>query len=84
MFNIFYLAGIVESVGSGMGRILSSLKAQKLPEPKSRDEMMMEINIKDRKHFLQTYLNPLIKTGKIKRTIPDKPSSKNQKYVTIV
>ncbi|HRW35047.1 MAG TPA: putative DNA binding domain-containing protein, partial [Thermotogota bacterium] len=33
MFNIFYLAGLVESVGSGMGRILSSLKAQKFPEP---------------------------------------------------
>jgi ATP-dependent DNA helicase RecG len=125
MFNIFYLAGLVESVGSGMGRIIGSLTAQKLPEPefevnhnefimifekaevtprdtpqvtpqdkikrllvfcsqpKSRDEMMREIEIKDRKHFVESYLNPLLEKGKLRRTIPDKPRSSKQKYITV-
>jgi ATP-dependent DNA helicase RecG len=34
IFNIFYLAGIVESVGSGIERIMEALKDAKLPEPK--------------------------------------------------
>lgn len=33
IFNIFYLAGIVESVGSGIERMMKALKKTKLPEP---------------------------------------------------
>ena len=34
IFNIFYLVGIVESVGSGIERMINALKAAGLPEPK--------------------------------------------------
>lgn len=34
IFNIFYLAGIVENVGSGIERIIKTLRDAKLPEPK--------------------------------------------------
>jgi len=34
IFNVFYLAGIVESVGSGIERIMKALKDAGLPEPK--------------------------------------------------
>ena len=34
IFNIFYLAGIVESVGSGIERMMKVLKNAELPEPK--------------------------------------------------
>ena len=37
--NIFYLAGLIEQVGSGTGRIIDSLKSQGLPEPEFKEEM---------------------------------------------
>ena len=45
--------------------------------------MMKEIGIKDRNHFAENYLNPLLKTGKLRRTIPDKPRSSKQQYVAV-
>ena len=40
------------------------------------------VSMKDRK-TVRKYLNPLIEQGRIARTIPDKPNSRLQKYVTI-
>jgi len=37
--HIFYLAGLIEEVGSGIGRIMDSLKLQNLPEPEFMEEM---------------------------------------------
>ena len=37
--HIFYLAGLIEEVGSGIGRIIDSLKLQGLPEPEFKEEM---------------------------------------------
>lgn len=37
--HIFYLAGLIEEVGSGIGRIMDSLKIQGLPEPEFKEEM---------------------------------------------
>ena len=36
--------------------------------------------MKDRVHFLKTYLQPLIERGLLERTIPTKPRSRLQKY----
>jgi len=36
--------------------------------------------MKDREHFRKTYLDPLITAGWLERTIPDKPTSRLQKY----
>lgn len=49
--------------------------------PKSREEMQLHIGIMNREHFRKAYLKPLLESGRIKMTIPDKPNSKNQKYV---
>ncbi|WP_286806829.1 Fic family protein [Acetobacterium sp. MES1] len=48
--------------------------------PKSRQEIQAFIEIKDAKHFRLRILNPLIKGGLLKLTIPDKPTSPNQRY----
>lgn len=49
--------------------------------PRSREEIQRHIGIANRDYFRQNILNPLLDSGKLKRTIPDKPSSKNQKYI---
>lgn len=43
-------------------------------------EIMSKLKLNDRKHFRKTYLNPSIEEGYVEMTIPDKPSSPNQKY----
>ncbi len=52
-------------------------------EPKSLKEIMEFINLKDKKSFKNLYLTPLIQQYKLSMTIPDKPTSKYQKYITI-
>ena len=50
-------------------------------EPRTREEMMAYLGLAHRGHFLNAYLKPLLESGRIKMTIPDKPKSKNQKYI---
>lgn len=49
--------------------------------PRSRKEIQNHIGISSRNHFNDTYLKPLLEQGYLKMTIPDKPNSRNQKYV---
>ncbi len=48
---------------------------------RSVKEMMHRLGLKHRETFLKNYLNPLIQTGLIIMTIPDKPRSPKQRYV---
>lgn len=50
-------------------------------EPHSKTEIMEYCGYKNAKNFTQNYLKPLLVSGKLKMTIPDKPNSRNQKYV---
>ncbi|MDO5834067.1 MAG: AAA family ATPase, partial [Lachnospiraceae bacterium] len=52
-------------------------------DPKSRDEMQAYIDVSSRSHFSKYYLKPLLSTGKLEMMLPDKPKSKNQKYITV-
>ncbi|MCM1342325.1 MAG: hypothetical protein NC246_00660 [Muribaculaceae bacterium] len=49
-------------------------------DPHSAKEIMNHIKVSDRSFFRRHYLDPMIKTGQLKMTIPNKPKSKNQKY----
>ena len=49
-------------------------------EPRTRTEMQEFSGISSRDYFRNNVLNPLLETGRITRTIPDKPNSPNQKY----
>ena len=49
--------------------------------PRSRREMQNFIDIASREHFLNAFLKPLLESGDLRMTIPNKPNSKNQKYV---
>lgn len=48
---------------------------------RSRDEMQSHIGIKNRDYFRTAYLKPLLDSGKLRMTIPDKPKSRNRRYV---
>jgi len=50
--------------------------------PRARDEMQAHIGIGNRDYFRRTVLEPLLESGKLRMTIPDKPNSRYQKYVT--
>ena len=50
--------------------------------PKSRHEIQEYLAIKHREYFRLEILKPLIEKGLLKLTIPDKPNSRFQKYVT--
>ena len=47
---------------------------------RSRDELMGLLGLVDRNNFSQVYLNPALEAKVVERTIPEKPSSKNQRY----
>lgn len=49
--------------------------------PRSRDEMQHHYGIATREYFRKNVLKPLLESEKLKMTIPEKPSSKKQKYV---
>ena len=49
--------------------------------PRTREEMQEHLGITNRGHFRTTILKPLLDAGKLSMTIPDKPNSRNQKYV---
>ena len=46
----------------------------------SRGELQEMLGLSDRENFRQKYLQPAIEAGLIALTIPDKPTSRNQKY----
>lgn len=49
--------------------------------PRSRQEMQDFCQIKTREYFRKNILKPLLLCGLLRETIPDKPRSKNQRYI---
>ena len=46
----------------------------------STQEIMDRLGLNHRENFYNNYLTPALESGRVVRTIPDKPRSKNQKY----
>lgn len=51
-------------------------------QPKSRAEIQEHLGLKHRRHFRTTILNPLLDSGLLLRTLPDKPTSPKQQFYT--
>ncbi len=60
-----------------VGKILTTADAE---AGQTREELQASADIAHREHFRKAYLEPLITAGWLERTIPDKPTSPNQKY----
>jgi len=56
------------------------LSVMKVNEPITANDMMKKLKIKSKETLRKHYLNPAIKEGLVKLTIPNKPTSKNQMY----
>ena len=46
----------------------------------SRTELQAALNLRDRRSFSAAYLKPALEAGFIEMTLPDKPTSRNQRY----
>ena len=88
--NIFNAGGEVSGEVSGevpsaegvkLDKQKVSVLLQYCREPRSRTEMQLFCGIKSQDYFRRSILMPLLDSGLLKRTIPDKPKSSNQKYV---
>ena len=51
--------------------------------PHSKTEIAEHCGYKNTKGFTKRYLRPLLDNGQLQMTIPDKPRSQHQKYVTV-
>ena len=44
---------------------------------------MEKLELKSREGFRRNYLHPAVKLNLVRLTVPDKPNSRNQRYVKI-
>ena len=59
------------------------LSVMEINEPLTANEIMNRLGINSKETLRKTYLDPAIKKGLIKQTIPDKPTSKRQMYYKV-
>jgi ATP-dependent DNA helicase RecG len=51
---------------------------------RTREEIQDYIGIANRGYFRSMILRPLLESGKLRMTIPDKPNSRNQRYIAVL
>ncbi|MBR6271669.1 MAG: Fic family protein [Lachnospiraceae bacterium] len=49
--------------------------------PYTANQIMAKLDIKAKENFRQNYLRPAIELGLVEMTVPDKPRSRNQRYI---
>ncbi|MDI6453792.1 Fic family protein [Peloplasma aerotolerans] len=92
VFIEFMLDAIIETMNetlkqSNIEKGSLSIQAKKLLTvfeegiPYTTIELMDKVGIKSRVSFKKNYLDPLLQSGMIEMTFPEKPRSRNQRYV---
>ena len=49
---------------------------------RTKQEIMDYLQFSSRRQFNERYMKPLLQSGRLRMTLPDKPQSKNQKYIS--
>lgn len=57
------------------------LEVMEYDEPYTTLSLMEKLGLKSRETFRKNYMNPALKFGIVYMTIPDKPNSRNQRYI---
>jgi len=70
-------AQVTAQVTAQVAAVLEAASGQ----PQSREELQHAARMKHREHFRKAYIDPLIAADWLRRTIPDKPTSRLQKYM---
>ena len=93
-----FIEFILEQIGTVLGEILNSAKysSDNLSEyvkkllsvmeydtPYTANAILSLLNLKSKETLRKNYLNPAIENGLVKMTLPDKPNSRNQRYIKI-
>lgn len=85
--NVNYVTSAGDEVSGGVSDevMTDAPSTEKLLEfcsaPRTRQEMQEFFQIKSDRYFKEKNIRPLLESGRLKRTIPDKPNSRNQKYI---
>lgn len=61
--------------------VMKLLDAMEFDVAYSANEIMVKLGLKSKETFRKNYMNPAIEQGLVIMTIPDKPNSKNQRYI---
>ena len=75
---------IVQSMSQESGiteYVKTLLAAMEYDIPYSAKELLQILNLKSKENLRKNYLNPALENGWIEMTLPDKPKSKNQRYL---
>ena len=51
--------------------------------PYTSNALMEKLGMKSRASFRENYLNPALELNLVRMTIPDKPNSRNQRYIRV-
>lgn len=78
--TVFYKYTEADSVDNVKDNSVASGLIEFCKKPRTRAEIANYLNLDSQSYAITTYVTPLVKEGKIKLTVPDKPRSSKQKY----
>lgn len=74
----------VNKSGADMSEyVIRMLNCMEYDIPYTANSIMKQLGLKSKETFRKNYMNPAMEHGLVQMTLPDKPNSKNQRYIKI-